>query len=59
MLQLYLRAENAEAFALSGSLDLGDIVWAHGPLFRTRKGKRALLVEDIQVDGAARPGLRL
>jgi lysyl-tRNA synthetase class 2 len=59
MLQLYLRAENAEAFALSSSLDLGDIVWAYGPLFRTRKGKRALLVEDVQVDGAARPGLRL
>ena len=59
MLQLYLRAENAEAFALSGSLDLGDIVWAHGPLFRTRKGKRALLVEDVRVEGAVRPGLRL
>ena len=47
MLQLYLRAEHAEAFKASQSLQLGDFVWARGPLFRTRKQKRALLVEDV------------
>ena len=59
MLQLYLRAENAEAFARSSQLDLGDIVWAHGPLFRTRKGKRALLIEDVRGEGGSKPGLAL
>ncbi|MFO0573251.1 MAG: lysine--tRNA ligase [Polyangia bacterium] len=64
MLQLYLRAEHAEAFKLSQSLQLGDFVWARGPLFRTRKQKRALLVEDVAAGasgegGAVEPGLRL
>ena len=49
MLQLYLRAEQAEAFALSDKLGLGDIVWASGPLFRTRKEKRALRVESLRL----------
>lgn len=56
MLQLYLRAEHAEAFKASENLQLGDMVWARGPLFRTRKQKRALLVEDRAGEG---PGLRL
>ena len=34
MLQLYLRADNAEAFAVSEKLQLGDLVWARGPLFQ-------------------------
>ncbi len=49
MLQLYLRAEQAESFALSSELGLGDVVWAHGPLFRTRKDKRALRVESLRL----------
>jgi lysyl-tRNA synthetase class 2 len=49
MLQLYLRAEQAEAFALSNRLALGDIIWASGPLFRTRKEKRALKVESLRL----------
>lgn len=49
MVQLYLRAEAAEAFALSEDLHLGDIVGASGPLFRTRKGKRALKVESLRL----------
>ncbi len=49
MLQLYLRADNAEAFALSERLQLGDLVWARGPLFRTRKQKRALRVDGLRL----------
>lgn len=49
MLQLYLRAEQADCFALSDSLQLGDIVWARGPLFRTRKEKRALRIEGLRL----------
>jgi lysyl-tRNA synthetase class 2 len=49
MLQLYVRAEQAEAFAQSEHLGLGDIVWARGPLFRTRKEKRALRVEGLRL----------
>jgi len=49
MLQLYLRAEQADCFALSEHLGLGDIVWASGPLFRTRKEKRALRVESLRL----------
>lgn len=60
MLQLYLRAEQATAFKLSQSLQLGDMVWARGPLFKTRKQKRALLIEDRAGEaGAVEPGLRL
>ncbi len=49
MVQLYLRAEQAEAFAMSEKLGLGDIVWARGPLFRTRKEKRAVRVESLRL----------
>jgi lysyl-tRNA synthetase class 2 len=49
MLQLYLRADNAEAFKLSEQLQLGDQVWASGPLFRTRKQKRALRVDGLRL----------
>lgn len=49
MIQLYLRAEQGEAFKLSEQLGLGDIVWAQGPLFRTRKEKRALRVEGLRL----------
>lgn len=49
MLQLYLRADNAEAFKLSERLQLGDMVWASGPLFRTRKQKRALRVDGLRL----------
>lgn len=55
MLQLYVRAEQAAGFSISKTLDLGDIVWACGPLFRTRKGKRSLLVEDRE----GKAGLKL
>ena len=42
MLQLYVKADNADAFAVAKELALGDFVGAAGPLFKTRKGKRAL-----------------
>src|SRR5262245_22301372 len=42
MLQLYVKADNAAAFAVAkNDLSLGDIVAARGPLFKTRKEKRA------------------
>lgn len=47
MLQLYLRADQAEAFSLSEQFHLGDIIGVVGPLFRTKKGKRALRVEQL------------
>jgi len=49
MLQLYLKADVAEAFALSNQLGLGDFVLAEGPLFRTRKDKRALRVGHLRL----------
>lgn len=49
MLQLYLKADSAEAFALSNQLGLGDFVLAAGPLFRTRKDKRALRIESLRL----------
>jgi lysyl-tRNA synthetase class 2 len=49
MLQLYLRADNAAAFQASERLQLGDFVWARGPLFRTRKQKRALRVDALRL----------
>src|SRR5689334_15915617 len=35
MAQLYVKADNAEAFTVAKELDLGDFVGAKGPLFRT------------------------
>jgi lysyl-tRNA synthetase class 2 len=49
MAQLYVKADNAEAFTVAKELDLGDFVGAKGPLFRTRKEKRALKVEQLQL----------
>lgn len=49
MVQLYVKADQADAFALTEQLHLGDIVGANGPLFRTRKGKRALRVEHLRL----------
>jgi lysyl-tRNA synthetase class 2 len=56
MLQLYLKADVVEAFALSNQLGLGDFVLAQGPLFRTRKDKRALRIESLRLlSKAVRP----
>jgi lysyl-tRNA synthetase, class II len=49
MVQLYVKVDNAEAFAVAKELDLGDIVGVSGALFRTRKEKRALKVERLQL----------
>src|SRR5205823_10376269 len=49
MLQLYVKADNAEAFAAAKELGLGDFVGAAGPLFKTRKGKRALKCETLRL----------
>jgi len=49
MLQLYVKADNADAFAAAKELALGDFVGAAGPLFRTRKGKRALKCETLRL----------
>ncbi|HNN50191.1 MAG TPA: lysine--tRNA ligase [Pseudomonadota bacterium] len=56
MLQLYLKADEAESFALSNQLQLGDFVLSSGPLFKTRKEKRALRVEKLRLlSKAVRP----
>ena len=49
MLQLYVKADQAAAFAVAKTLSLGDIVGAQGPLFKTRKEKRALKAESLQL----------
>ncbi len=49
MLQLYVKADNADAFAVAKTLSLGDIVGARGPLFKTRKEKRALKAETLKL----------
>jgi lysyl-tRNA synthetase, class II len=49
MLQLYVKADNAEAFAVAKTLTLGDIVGVAGPLFKTRKEKRALKAESLRL----------
>src|SRR5438270_2851610 len=49
MVQLYVKADNADAFAAAKRLDLGDFVGAKGPLFKTRKEKRALKAEELRL----------
>jgi len=49
MLQLYVKIDNAAAFEVAKSLDLGDFVGVSGALFRTRKDKRALKVEELRL----------
>lgn len=49
MLQLYVKADNADAFAAARELSLGDFVGARGPLFKTRKEKRALKCEELRL----------
>ena len=49
MVQLYVKADNAAAFAVAKKLDLGDFVGARGPLFKTRKDKRALKTEELRL----------
>jgi lysyl-tRNA synthetase class 2 len=49
MAQLYVKADQAEAFSAAKTLDLGDFVGARGPLFRTRKEKRALKAETLRL----------
>jgi lysyl-tRNA synthetase class 2 len=55
MMQLYVKVDDAASFATLKSVGLGDIVGAHGPLFATRRKKRALKCESRE--GAS--GLRL
>ncbi|HZS38483.1 MAG TPA: lysine--tRNA ligase [Polyangia bacterium] len=49
MVQLYVKADNAAAFEAAKTLDLGDIVGVRGPLFKTRKEKRALKAEELRL----------
>jgi lysyl-tRNA synthetase, class II len=49
MLQLYVKADQAAAFAVAKTLSLGDVVGAEGPLFKTRKEKRALKAESLRL----------
>jgi len=49
MLQLYVKADNADAFGMAKELGLGDFIGAAGPLFKTRKGKRALKCETLRI----------
>jgi lysyl-tRNA synthetase class 2 len=49
MIQLYVKADQTAAFSVAKTLDLGDIVGASGPLFKTRKEKRALKAESLRL----------
>src|SRR5262249_30594767 len=62
LVQLYLRAKDAAAFEVGKTLAWRDIVGARWPLSRTRKEKRALKVEALQLLTKAirpRPGKTL
>ena len=50
-IQLYFRKDQLgdERFAVLAHLDLGDIVGAAGPVFRTRTGETTLRVESFEV----------
>jgi lysyl-tRNA synthetase class 2 len=50
MLQLYVKADSVAPFAVAKEqLQLGDIVGVRGPLFKTRKEKRALKCEELRL----------
>src|SRR6058998_2738229 len=49
MIQLFATVNYPEVFALVSELQLGDIVGARGPLFATRIGKAAVLVEEMRL----------
>ena len=49
-IQLHLRADLlGEEFALLDELDLGDIIGAKGPIFRTRRGEPTIEVRSLTV----------
>ena len=49
MIQLFVKVNVAEAFALLPDLALGDFVGARGPMFATRIGKASMLVEEMRL----------
>ena len=49
MIQLFCKVNFADVFALLPDLQLGDIVGARGPMFGTRIGKPAMLVEELRL----------
>lgn len=49
LLQVYLKVDDTEAFALTSKLNIGDIIGVVGPLFRTKKGKRALRIRQLRL----------
>ena len=49
LIQLFVKVNFAEAFALLPDLQLGDIVGARGPMFATKIGKAAMLVEELRL----------
>jgi lysyl-tRNA synthetase class 2 len=49
MLQLYVKADDAAAFATAKEQQLGDVVGAEGALFKTRREKRALKCEGLRL----------
>ena len=49
MIQLFVKVNVAEAFALLPDLQLGDFVGARGPMFQTRIGKAAMAVEELRL----------
>jgi lysyl-tRNA synthetase, class II len=50
-IQLYLQRETVgdAAYELFKSLDLGDILWARGTLFRTRAGELSIKVDEFRL----------
>jgi len=45
--QIYVKKETENAFKIAQLLQLGDIIGARGPIFKTKKDKVALKVESI------------
>lgn len=48
-IQLYFRRDELERYELLKLLDLGDIVWAAGALFRTRTGEATIRADDFRL----------
>ncbi|MSP61606.1 MAG: lysine--tRNA ligase [Myxococcales bacterium] len=49
MIQLFVKIDYPAAFATLKDLQLGDIVGARGPMFKTRIGKAAMRTEELRL----------
>jgi lysyl-tRNA synthetase class 2 len=50
-IQLYVRADlvGEKAYKLFGKIDIGDIIWAQGRVFRTKTGEISVMVSEMKL----------